>query len=277
VRGGALPGVPYVLIGRARDHAWSATSATNDNTDQFLKELCNRDGSPATRASTHYMYKGTCRAMTNFDAGTLAGTATEREERVTFRETLHGPVSGTVTVAGKPYAVATMRASRGRELNNGLFISALNEGRVRSAKDLRKESASFNFTFNWFYMDHRDIAFISLGRLPVRAPGTNPSLPTLGTGQFDWRGFLTAKQHPGAINPKGGVTTNWNNRAAAGWGAADNDWSSQSGHRDELLRGFKRRNRLHDAERREPSGHSGRARRTGMAVRESRPLRRSGA
>jgi acyl-homoserine lactone acylase PvdQ len=246
VRGGMLAGVPYVLIGRTRDYAWSATSAGNDNTDQFLEELCNPDGSPATRASTHYRYKGRCRAMTTFDAGTLAGTSTQPETRVTFRETVHGPVSGTVTVAGKPYAVAKLRSSRGREALNVRFIEALNAGRLHSARDLRSATAGFSFTFNFFYVDHRDIAFVSAGRLPVRAPGTNPSLPTLGTGQYDWRGFLSEKRHPFAINPKSGVLTNWNNKPAAGWGSADNEFGYQSVQRVDLLRGFKRRNRLHD-------------------------------
>jgi acyl-homoserine lactone acylase PvdQ len=246
VRGGMLAGVPYVLIGRTRDYAWSATSAGNDNTDQFLEELCNPDGSPATRASTHYRYKGRCRAMTTFDAGTLAGTSTQPETRVTFRETVYGPVSGTVTVAGKPYAVAKLRSSRGREALNVRFIEALNAGRLHSARDLRSATAGFSFTFNFFYVDHRDIAFVSAGRLPVRAPGTNPSLPTLGTGQYDWRGFLSEKRHPFAINPKSGVLTNWNNKPAAGWGSADNEFGYQSVQRVDLLRGFKRRNRLHD-------------------------------
>jgi acyl-homoserine lactone acylase PvdQ len=246
VRGGMLAGVPYVLIGRTRDYAWSATSAGNDNTDQFLEKLCNPDGSPATRASTHYRYKGRCRAMTTFDAGTLAGTSTQPQTRVVFRETVHGPVSGTVTVAGKPYAVAKLRSSRGREALNVRFIEALNAGRLHSAKDLRHATAGFSFTFNFFYVDHEDIAFVSAGRLPLRAPGTNPSLPTLGTGQYDWRGFLGEKQHPFAINPKSGVLTNWNNKPAAGWGSADDEWGYQSIQRVDLLRGFKRRNRLAD-------------------------------
>ena len=246
VRGAMLAGLPYVLIGRTRDYAWSATSAGNDNTDQFLEELCNPDGSPATRASTHYRYKGRCRAMTTFDAGTLAATSTEPATRVTFRETVHGPVSGTVTVAGKPYAVAKLRSSRGREALNVLLIESLNAGRLHSARDLPRFTRGFSFTFNWFYVDHRDIAFFSTGRLPVRAPGTNPSLPTLGTGQYDWRGFLSTRQHPFVINPKSGVITNWNNKPAAGWGAADNEFGYQSVFREDLLSGFKRRNRLAD-------------------------------
>ena len=61
---------------------------------------------------------------------------------------------------------------------------------MRSARDLARAAATFDFTFNLFYVDHHDIAFYSSGPAPIRAPGTNPSLPTLGTGQYDWRGFL---------------------------------------------------------------------------------------
>jgi acyl-homoserine lactone acylase PvdQ len=246
VRGGMLPGLPYVLIGRTRDYAWSFTSASSDNTDQFLERLCNPDGSPATRESTHYRYKGRCRPMRTFNAGVLKGSAGVPDEPIVFRQTVHGPVSGTVTVQGRPYAIATLRANRGRETLGGLHASALNEGRIRSARDVRRVASLLEFTFNLFYVDHRDIAFYSAGRLPIRAPGTNPSLPTLGTGRHDWRGFLRPRQHPQAINPKGGLILSWNNKPAAGFGAADSNWSYQSVHRNDLFKGFKRRSRLHD-------------------------------
>jgi acyl-homoserine lactone acylase PvdQ len=132
------------------------------------------------------MYMGTCRPMKTFFAGTLAATSTEPEKAVTFKETVHGPVSGTVTVGGKPYAVSNMRSTRGRESIGGFIGSALNSS-IRSQRDFRRAAGSFGFTFNLFYVDHRDIAFFSTGRLPIRAPGTNPSLPTLGTGEYDWR------------------------------------------------------------------------------------------
>ena len=246
VRGGTLPGLPYVLIGRTRDYAWSATSASNDNTDQFLEELCNPDGSPATRESVHYRFKGRCRPMRGFNAGVLKGAGGAPDEQVFFYETVHGPVSGTVTVGGRPYAVSTMRSSRGREVTGAYIGSGFNEGALHSARDLPKVASDFAFTFNLFYVDHEDIGFFSAGRLPIRAPGTNPSLPTLGTGQYDWRGFLATKDHPQDINPKSGLIHNWNNKPAAGFGAADNNWSYQSVHRNDLFTGFKRRSRLHD-------------------------------
>jgi acyl-homoserine lactone acylase PvdQ len=216
----------------------------NDNTDQFLEQLCNPDGSPATRASVHYRFKGRCRPMRTFNAGLLAGANGAPDEQVTFRETVHGPVSGTVTVGGRPYAVSTMRSSRGREITGAYIGEGLSQ--LRSARDLPRAARGFGFTFNLFYIDHRDIGFFSSGRLPIRAPGTNPSLPTLGTGQYEWRGFLKNSEHPQEINPRNGLILNWNNKPAAGFGAADNNWTYQSVHRNDLFTGFKRSNRLHD-------------------------------
>ena len=105
-RGAAFPGVSlYVLLGRGKDYAWSATSSGSDNIDQYVEQLCNRDGSPATRASTAYVHKGRCREMGSFDAGMLGAGGGQPARRVAFRTTVHGPVSGTVTVGGRPYAV----------------------------------------------------------------------------------------------------------------------------------------------------------------------------
>ena len=246
-RGAAFPGVSaYVLLGRAKDYAWSATSAGSDNIDQYLDELCNPDGSPATRDSTSYLYKGKCRPMTTFDAGLLRGTSTQPDQEVTFKQTVHGPVSGTVTVQGKPYAVTLKRSTRGRETLNALAFADLNTNRVHSARDFAKVMNQIEYTFNWFYVDNRDIAYFSSGRLPIRAPGVDPSLPTLGTGQYEWRGFLSRRAHPPAIDPPGGMLLSWNNKPAPGFGAADDEFSYGSVQRVELFRKFKRRSRLQD-------------------------------
>ncbi len=57
-------------------------------------------------------------------------------------------------------------------------------------------------TFNMAYLDSKHIAYFSTGRLPVLAPGTDPSLPTLGTGEYDWQGFLTAGTAPARSGPR---------------------------------------------------------------------------
>ena len=96
--------------------------------------------------------------------------------------------------------------------------------------------SAVEFSFNWFYADDRDIAFFSSGRLPLRAPGTDPALPTSGTGDSDWRGFLPFAGHARAINPPSGLILNWNNKPAADVGSADSNFAYGSVHRVELLR-----------------------------------------
>ena len=89
----------YVLLGRAKDYAWSATSSGSDNIDQYLEQLCNPTASPATRASTGYRYKGTMPPDGHASTpGTLGRGRRRAARRIVFRQTVHGPVSGTVTV-----------------------------------------------------------------------------------------------------------------------------------------------------------------------------------
>ena len=99
-QGVAVPGLAmYILIGRTQNYAWSLTSANHDVRDVFAEQLCNPDGSAPTRASTHYLFKGECRAFEEFNAGLLNGTP------LRYRISVHGPVIGTATVGGKPYAL----------------------------------------------------------------------------------------------------------------------------------------------------------------------------
>lgn len=238
-RGVAFPGIAmYVLVGRGKDFAYSATSANSDIVDQFLEQLCNTDGSAPTSASTSYLYKGKCRPMGSFDAGVLKGANGGPDKQLTFHTSVHGPISGTVTSGGKPYAVALDRSTRGRDVTVARFFEALTTNKVRSARDFIKAASGMEMTFNWLYADNRDIAYFSAGRLPRRAPGTYPGLPTLGTGKYDWRGFLPASAHPQAINPSSTRILSWNNKPAPGFGAGDDDFSFGSTQRVELFKGF---------------------------------------
>src|SRR5207247_943008 len=48
-RGIGFGTLPYVLIGRGTDFAWSATSGDSDVIDTRVSRMCNTDGSPASR------------------------------------------------------------------------------------------------------------------------------------------------------------------------------------------------------------------------------------
>jgi acyl-homoserine lactone acylase PvdQ len=224
-RGAAFPGTSlYVELGQGANFAWSATSSGSENIDQFAERLCNPDGSDPTRQSTHYLYRGQCRAMDTFDAGYLHPGGGAPGGEVVFHQTVHGPVSGTVLVHGIPYAITTERSTRGRDAISALGFEQFNDGTVHDPQTFQRAASDIGFTFNWFYADAHHAAYFSSGRLPVRAHGTNPSLPTVGTGQYDWTGFLPPAAHPQAVNPAGEQLVNWNNQPAPGWGAASDNW-----------------------------------------------------
>jgi acyl-homoserine lactone acylase PvdQ len=237
-RGIIAPIAPYVFIGRGRDFAWSLTSADNQNEQEFLEQLCEPGGGTPTRASKHYFYKGRCRAMQLFDAGVLGATTTQPKREVTFYESVHGPIVGTVTVHGRPYAVAFDRSTRGDEPTGELALSDLDSNRVHNPQQFFRAVNQFGTTFNWPYIDHKQVAYFSSGRLPIMAPGTDPSLPALGTGKYDWRGWLPLDRHPHLIAPRSDTLTNWNNKPAPGWGAASDNFGYGAVHRVQLYRGF---------------------------------------
>src|SRR5262249_34617092 len=172
--------------------------------------------------------------MTRFFAGTLK-TPGQPDQELSYYETTHGPVIGYATVAGKRVAISVQRSTRGRELLSTQPFYALDTGQVKSAKSFLTTMNGVEFAFNWFYADDRDIAMFSSGRLPIRAPGTDPALPTIGTGEFDWRGFVPFSGHARAIDPPSGRILNWNNRPAADVGAADSNFSYGSVQRVHLL------------------------------------------
>jgi acyl-homoserine lactone acylase PvdQ len=228
----AHPGV--IFIGRGEDFAYSLTSAGNDTADEFVETLCGG-------STTRYRYKGRCRSMRTVNAGTLQG-----REQVRYRTTVHGPVTGYARVGGRRVAIARRRASAGRDALWMLPFRDATLGRIGSAEDLFRSANRQPYTFNVAYADDRDIAMFSAGRLPLRDPRVDPRLPTKGTGQYEWRGYLPGSRHPQQKNPSTGVLLNWNNRPAPQFGSADNDWEHGPLHRNRLLEaGIAKRDR-HD-------------------------------
>jgi hypothetical protein len=212
----SVPFPGYLLIGRTQRFSNTLTSASADIIDQYAETLCGG-------SLTMYMYKGRCRPMVHFDAGTInPGAPTEKH--VDFMTTVHGPVVGYATVHGRQVAISSKRSSRGRDVLDQLFFRRLSNGAVKSPKTFFKAASLTPQTFNSFYIDRRHIAEYTSGRLPIRPPNVDPGLLTKGTGKFEWRGFLKAMQHPHGQDNKQGYMTNWNNGVARGFGAADSEW-----------------------------------------------------
>ncbi|MDQ6916100.1 MAG: penicillin acylase family protein, partial [Actinomycetota bacterium] len=231
-RGVAFPGTNlYVQIGHGRDYAWSATSAGQDVVDTFAVDLCQPDGSPPSLQSMSYMFRGQCLPMevlrqTNSWSPTPADSTPAGTQTLEAQRTKLGLVAARGTVRGQPVAFVKLRSTYFHEADSaGGFSDLNNPDRVHGPADFQAAAARINFTFNWFYVDDRDVAYFNSGANPVRALNLDPLLPTRGA--FEWRNWnpdtwtsdvTPDSEHPQVVNQA--WLTSWNNRQAPGYAGA---------------------------------------------------------
>jgi acyl-homoserine lactone acylase PvdQ len=257
--GVSFPGAsPWPLIGHGIDFAWSGTSANGDNQDTFVEKLCNPDGSPATKDSTHYMYRGNCRPFTmrlQKVTTPVAPTDPQPPQTITYQtmRSVHGPVFAFATVHGAPVALAKAKAVDFHELNAAVSFMRLAENRAHDPTSFMRIMSTFPGTENWFYVDNKNVAFLQSGRYPRHAPGSNVDLPYWGTGVADWQKFnprtytfraIPSSHRPRAVNPDDGFIISWNQKEAIGWRKGPREWSNGPVHHSMILQ-----NRLFDQAR----------------------------
>ena len=231
--GASFPGTGFVELGRGEDYAWSATSAGSDLTDQRLELICNPDGGPVSKTGTDYMFDGKCLPMTNerFPDGT--GLVHQ------IHLTVHGVVQGwTTALGGRPVAVVNQRSTYNHDVDSVIGFMRWGEPALTdSARSWMVGASEIDYTFNWFYVDNRDIAYYVSGLDPVRLPFVDPNLPTWGTGRSEWLGFLPSSRHVHEINPPQGFFDSWNNKPAPEFSASDGQYGYGPVYRVQMLTG----------------------------------------
>jgi acyl-homoserine lactone acylase PvdQ len=232
-RGPAVPGASALIpLGRGRDYAWSLTTGYSDAVDTRAEKLCNPEGEARpTLESNGYMFKGECREMESREETfttkpTPSNPGPPEEETHTFYRTVHGPVFQRTLVNGQPAAFVKERFFWKREVDSVPQFLKWNT-RVDSVDDFASAARDFTMSFNAFYADANNIGYYHVGFYPKRARGVHPSLPTWGTGRWEWKGRRPFTQQPHLLNPDKGWVTNWNNKPARGWNSHDGiKWGS---------------------------------------------------
>jgi acyl-homoserine lactone acylase PvdQ len=246
-RGATFAGVSmYVLLGRGRDYAWSATSAGQDIIDTFAVPLCNPAGGKASTSSMFYRYRGRCTPMEvlerqnswtpNAADSTPAGSETLRAERTKL-----GLVTARGTIKKKPVAYTRLRSTYFHEADSALGFTALNNpDAMKSPADFQRAVSKIGFTFNWFYIDRKNISYFNSGNNPQRASRVSANFPV--AGRFEWKGYnpdlgsaryTPFKQHPRVTNQS--YLVSWNNKQARKYRAADDNFGFGSIYRSNSL------------------------------------------
>ena len=183
---------------------------------------------------THYRFRGRCRPIEvlerrntwtpNLADSTPAGSETLHAERTRL-----GLVAGRGTYKGRPMLYTVLRSTYPHELDSSIGFSRFNDpSAIRSPRDFQRAASHVGYTFNWFYIDAKHIAYFNSGNNPVRARGTTGQLPMAATKE--WRDFdpalntaryTPAAQHPQVVDQP--VLTSWNNRQAPGYAGADSN------------------------------------------------------
>ncbi|WP_222183597.1 penicillin acylase family protein [Geminicoccus harenae] len=205
VTGATLPGLPFVVIGRTRQLAWSLTTTGADVQDLFVETL-----DPADPAA--YL---TPEGSRPFSVRTERITvADEADQVLSVRTTRHGPViSDLVDVphpAGSVVSLAwTVLDPDDRTIRAGFRLPhAQNVAEARQVlRDYR------NPVQNFMLADAAGrIGLVVAGAVPVRRGGDG-SMPVDGaSGRFDWTGTIPPDELPARIDPISGSIANGNDR-----------------------------------------------------------------
>jgi acyl-homoserine lactone acylase PvdQ len=260
-RGATFAGIGlYVLLGHGRDYAWSATSAGQDNIDTFAMRLCNPNGSRPSLSSSHYLYRGQCLPFDVLDRSnswspTLADSTPAGSQTLRAERTKLGLVVGRGRVHGRPVVYTSLRSPYFHEADSaGGFVALNDPGQIRGPHDFQRAVSRIGFTFNWFYVDHSNIAYFNSGNNPIRARRVSANFPV--SGRFPWRhwnpdlwtaSYTPFRRHPRVINQR--FITNWNNKQARGYRAADDNFAYGSVYRsdslaDRIRRGIRGRRKM---------------------------------
>ena len=208
VVGGTLPGLPFVVLGRNDNVAWTMTTTNSDTQDLFIERIA--PGDPASYLTP----KGKERFEVREEVILVRG----EERRIKVRSTRHGPVlsdavKGLADASPKGHVMALAWAALAEDNTAARAGFALNRARNR---------AQFIDGLRDFYAPHQNvvfadregyIGFVAPAKVPVRRADNEAAgrVPVPGwLAKYDWEGFLPFDRMPAIQQPASGriVTAN---------------------------------------------------------------------
>lgn len=199
--GASILGEPFPLLGHNRWLSIAMTTGGPDTSDVFEEDL-----NPAN--AHQYRRDGQWVEMTtrHEKIGVKGADGKVEQRDIAIDSTIHGPVVSRKN--GKAYAVAIPYADQVGLLDQGF--------KMMTARNLAEEKAALSMlqlmSQNVMVGTVQgDIFYVRNGRVPVRAPGVDPSKPIPGSSSAnDWRGIHPFADLVQIANPPQGYMQNNN-------------------------------------------------------------------
>jgi len=209
-----------LVMGRGPNFGWLQNVGYDDQIDIFAERLNPDD-------QYQYWFRGEWREMERrTETIRVRGLPDETFEVLT---TVHGPV--VAWDLANDLAFAEQNALRGAELND--WVCNLEWARARTLAEFERSIplCAATTTINYGGEDGT-IAHWHAARRPVRPGGTDPRLPTPGTGEYEWQGWVPFSEWSKFMNPPEGFFHAWNARTtpsipfrdAGRWGATSRNY-----------------------------------------------------
>ena len=207
--GSTLAGYPFLMFGQTKKTAYSSTAGVDNITDIFEEKL-----NPVN--PRQYWFMGKWRPMEA--RREVFVVKNEEPKEFTFYYTVHGPVVKIDDI--RKVAYSKQLACKEDYLTG--FVSFYELMKAQTPGDFEKAAAISSLSVNVYYADTSgNIGYFHQGKYPKRNSKVNPLLPTPGTGEFEWQGFLPTEKNPHVTNPTTGIVANWNNKPEREWSNGD--------------------------------------------------------
>lgn len=200
VIGATFPGLPGVLIGHNRQIAWGVTNTGIDVQDLYILEE-TADGQGYLYQDQVYPYQVRSETVRVKGAEPVL---------LQVESSVYGPVISNALGLNQTLALRWVSL----EPVDGTIEAFLGINRADNWEEFKLALQSYVApSQNFVYADREgNIGYFAPGKIPIRQPEHTGLYPVLGTGEFDWQGFIPFEQLPQVLNPESGFIVTANNK-----------------------------------------------------------------
>lgn len=205
--GATIPGLPFVVMGRNSDIAWSVTSMHADTQDVFIEKINPTNRNQYVRDGKFYDME-----VKREEIKVKRPFVTDAPPvRVVVRRTINGPVMSDYASQLEDFVYSV--SWTGDRLSAKSFSSFLSLNRASDWNTFNTALSEYVApAFNFLYADNEgNIGHLSPGYFPIRGEGQYGDLPTAGwDSRFGWNGRIPFTKVPRQLNPASGylITAN---------------------------------------------------------------------